>query len=255
MSDTAVPPATYGGSDDPAADPGTALARQLAGIASVLLAPGGGATAADTILSLAVSTMDSCDEAGLCRDAGLTVQSTPSDLMVELDNLQRQAGHGPCSEALAGLDSCYVPDLLDDDRWPRFSPEAARLGIRSALAYRLSVKGETVGALQLYAHLPAAFSAIDRAQGLVFATYAGLALAQASAQAAEESRIENLYAALSSREIIGQAQGILMERERITADQAFQLLRHSSQHLNRKLRAVAQEIVDTGTVSPEITET
>ena len=237
---------------DPTAGPDTDLARHLADIASVLFAPGGGATAADTILSLAVSTMDSCDEAGLCSDLGLTVHASPSGLMTLLDAAQAQAGHGPCTEALAGLDALYVPDLLDDDRWPRFSPDAVRLGVRSALAYRLSVQGQTVGALQLYAQLPGAFNAHDRAQGLLFATYAGLALAQASAQAAEEIKIENLQIALSSRDVIGQAQGILMERERITADQAFQLLRRSSQHLNRKLRIVAQDIVDTGTLTPEI---
>ncbi|MEO6205276.1 MAG: GAF and ANTAR domain-containing protein [Mycobacteriales bacterium] len=237
--------------DDPTADPGTALARQLANIAGLLLAPGGGANAADTILWLAVSTLDSCDEAGLCSDTAQPVQTAPTPLMVQLDALQTQLEQGPCYDALAGLDSLYVPDLLDEHRWPQFSPEAARLGIRSALAYRLSVKGETVGALQLYAHLPGAFNANDRAQGLIFASYAALALAQESAQAVEQSRIENLQSALSSREVIGQAQGILMERERITADQAFQLLRRSSQHLNRKLRAVAQDIVDTGAIETD----
>jgi GAF domain-containing protein len=241
-------------SDDPAASVGTDLARHLADIASVLFAPGAGATAAESILSLAVSTMDSCDEAGLCSDLGMTAYASPSELMTLLDGAQAQAGHGPCMEALAGLDAIYVPDLLDDDRWPQFSPDAVRLGIRSALAYRLSVQGKTVGALQLYARLPGAFNAHDRAQGLLFATYAGLALAQASAQAAAEHKSENLQIALSSREVIGQAQGILMERERITADQAFHLLQRSSQHLNRKLRTVAQDVVDTGTLTPELTE-
>jgi hypothetical protein len=243
-----------GSSEDLSEGADTDLARHLADIASVLFAPGGGATAADTILSLAVSTMDSCDDAGLCSDTGLTMHASPSELMTLLDAAQTQAGHGPCSEALAGLDTLYVPVLLDDHKWPQFSPHAARLGIRSALAYRLSVQGETLGALQLYARLPGAFNAHDRAQGLLFATYAGLDLAQASAQAAEESKIESLKIALSSCDVIGQAQGILMERERITADQAFQLLRRASQHLNRKLRAVAQDIVDTGTLTPEVTE-
>ena len=123
--------------------------------------------------------------------------------------------------------------------------------MRSALAYRLSVEGETVGALQLFARLPGAFNAGERAQGLIFASYAGLALSLAKAQEAEEERIGNLEIALASRDVIGQAQGILMERERITADQAFRLLRRSSQHLNRKLRTVAQDIVDTGTIPPE----
>lgn len=257
MTEVPPPAAHPGGLDEPAADTDSdsELASHLADIASVLFAPGSGAAAAETILALAVSTMDSCDEAGLCSDFGLPVLGSPSPVMSLLDAAQAQAGHGPCSDALGGLDSLYVSDLIDDDRWPQFSPDAVRLGMRSALAYRLTVQGQTVGALQLYARLPGAFNAHDRAQGLLFATYAGLALAQASAQAAEESKIEHLQIALFSREIIGQAQGILMERERITADQAFQLLRRSSQHLNRKLRTIAQDIVDTGSLTPQATAT
>lgn len=230
-----------------APEPGMELARHLADIATVMLAPGRTTTTAQRILSLAVATMDSCDEAALCGDSS-TTPPVGSAVMLELDALQMQVGHGPCSDTLGGVDSIYVADLLDDQMWPLFSPEAVRHGFRSALAYRLSLNGETVGALQLYAQLPAAFNATERAQGLIFASYAGLALALARAQALEETRMENLRSALSSREVIGQAQGILIERERITADQAFQLLRRASQHLNRKLRAVAQDVVDTGSL-------
>ncbi|MBC7630385.1 GAF and ANTAR domain-containing protein [Aeromicrobium sp.] len=239
-------------SHEAALDPGTDLAGHLADIATVLLAPGA-VTAAERIVSLASQTMDSCDDAGLCDASTQRSHLVPSALMAALERLQTDVGQGPCADALGGLALVYVPDLLDDQRWPLFSPAAARLGMRSALAYRLQVEGETLGALQLYAHLPGAFNARERAQGLIFATYAALALTLARDRQAEESRIENLQTALTSREIIGQAQGILMERERITADQAFQLLRLSSQHLNRKLRDVAQYIVDTGTIGPEAT--
>lgn len=252
MSDDEARPDQRVPAGDATADTGTDLARQLADIATVLLAPSGVATAAGRIRSLAQGTMDNCDEVGLC-DAGRTAAplgaATDSALMVRLEELQTQAGQGPCSEALLGQDAVYVPDLLDDQRWPRFSPEAVRLGVRTALAYRLTADGQTIGALQLYAHLPGAFNARERAQGLIFATYAGIALAAAIAREAERDRIDNLEYALSSREIIGQAQGILMERERITSDQAFRLLRQSSQHLNRKLRVIAQEVVDTGELS------
>ncbi len=229
------------------------LARHLADIARLLLTPSEDTSVAQRILLQAVATIDGCDEAALCVDDGLGIHTARSALVARLDELQTQAGHGPCADALGGLDTVYVPDLLDDQSWPLFSSEAAQLGVRSALAYRLSSKGVTVGALQMYAHLPGAFNAAERAQGLIFASYAGLALALANAQQADQVRIDNLETALSSREVIGQAQGILMERERITADQAFQLLRRSSQHLNRKLRTVAQDIVDTGAIPPEST--
>jgi GAF domain-containing protein len=252
MSDLEPPGTDEIASDDADLDPSADLARHLADIATVLLAPGA-VTAAERIVSLAVQTMDSCDDAGLCGARTQPSPLEPSALMTALERLQTDAEQGPCQEVLAGLALVYVPDLLDDQRWPLFSPAAARLGMRSALAYRLQVEGETLGALQLYAHLPGAFNARERAQGLIFASYAALALTLARDRQAEETRIGNLETALTSREIIGQAQGILMERERITADQAFQLLRLSSQHLNRKLSAVAQDIVDTGTTPPEAT--
>lgn len=239
------------GDGDVEIESGTDLARHLAEIATVLLTPGAVA-AVDRVVSLAVQTMDTCDEAGLCSltTAPDRAKSQATGLIGELERLQTQAGQGPCIETLAGLAWVYVPDLLDDQRWPMFSPAAARLGMRSALAYRLSVDGETLGALQLFAHLPGAFNANERAQGLIYATYAGLALALSRDREGEQARIDNLNSALASRDIIGQAQGILMERERITADQAFALLRRSSQHLNRKLRTVAQDVVDTGTIPP-----
>ncbi len=234
-------------------DPGNELARHLADIATVMLAPGA-VTAAERIVALALQTMDGCDEAGLCGSASPPADRQPSELIATLERLQTEAGHGPCADALGGLAWVYVPDLLDDHTWPLFSPEAARLGMRSALVYRLALDGETLGALQLYAHLPGAFNATERAQGLIFATYAALALALARDREAEQVRIDNLETALISRDIIGQAQGVLMERERITADQAFQLLRRSSQRLNRKLRTVAQDVVDTGAIPLEPTK-
>ena len=239
------------GDSDVENESGTDLARHLAEIATVLLTPGAVAVV-DRVVSLAVQTMDTCDEAGLCSltTAPDRATSQAAGLIGELERMQTQAGQGPCIETLAGLAWVYVPDLLDDQRWPTFSPAAARLGMRSALAYRLSVDGETLGALQLFAHLPGAFNANERAQGLIYATYAGLALALSRDREGEQARIDNLNTALASRDIIGQAQGILMERERITADQAFALLRRSSQHLNRKLRTVAQDVVDTGTIPP-----
>jgi GAF domain-containing protein len=233
----------------------TELARHLADIAAVLLVPGSVAAVAERIVRLSLATLDSCDEAALCTEPDLVADELlRSDLAARLDDLQTQLSQGPCVDSLGGQDAVYVADLEEDLRWPDFSPAATGLGIRSALAYRLAAEGATVGALQLFAHLPGAFNAYERAQGLIFATYAGTALSLALTQQADQERIENLRQALSSREIIGQAQGILMERERITADQAFELLRRASQRLNLKLRTVAQELVDTGAVPEPLPE-
>ena len=139
----------------------------------------------------------------------------------------------------------YADDLNEDDRWPNFGRQAAEGGLRSVLALPLTTNG-TDGAVNLYARYPAAFGVIDRARAMILASLAGIALSTAHLLEDEGRRIENLHSALGSREIIGQAQGILMERERIAADQAFDVLRRASQHLNVKLREVAQNLVDTG---------
>jgi hypothetical protein len=232
------------------------IVQHLAGIAKVLLAP---ATVEDTlqqIVVLAAQAIENCDEAGLCEAGSVQGRTRPtSELIAELDQLQTALHEGPCVDALAGQDSVYVHDLSEGSHWPTFGPQALQAGWRSVLAYRLSTGADTLGALQLYARLPGAFNATERAQGLIFAANAGVALSLAVTHETDRERTDNLQLALASREIIGQAQGIMMERERITADQAFDLLRRASQHLNLKLRDVAQSLVDTGLVPGQDTRT
>jgi GAF domain-containing protein len=139
----------------------------------------------------------------------------------------------------------YSGDLGADPRYPGFGPAAQAAGIRSALAYRLLVDGAD-GALNLYAQLPNAYGSDDRAKAAILAALAGTALSAAVNRRDAQARSDNLEQALLSREVIGQAQGILIERERITAEQAFDILRRASQHLNEKLRDIAQHLVDTG---------
>ena len=174
----------------------------------------------------------------------VTTAAASHPLVVELDEMQLSINEGPCLDAIADGGSLYAVDLIDDERWPRFGPAAARSGVRSLLAFRLSDR--PVSVLNLYARLPAAFGATDRAKALIFATLAGIALDAAGERADDEQRLANLHDALKTRELIGQAQGILIERERITGDQAFDVLRVASQHLNVKLREVARTLVETG---------
>ena len=202
------------------------------------------------IVQLAAETVDGCEGAGVFvveHGAGTTVAAS-HPFVVELDRAQIDAGEGPCIDAAERATTVYAADLADDARWPGFSPTAVRAGVRSVVAYSLSPNRPS--ALNLYAHLPAAFGATDRAQGLLFATLARLALDSAEERAADERRAGNLAEALRTREIIGQAQGILMERERITADQAFDVLRRASQRMNVKLRDVARDLVETGESEP-----
>jgi hypothetical protein len=222
------------------------LEQNLAEVARALFEPGTVAGTLQLTVDLAVATVEGCDAAGVfvLRDGEVFTAASSDPLVVELDKLQFASDEGPCLDAVADGGTSYAADLAEDTRWPQFGPAAASAGVRSALAFRLSSR--PISALNLYAHLPAAFGSTDRAKGLIFATLAGLALENAGDRADEEERLVNLRKALATRELIGQAQGILIERERITADQAFDVLRRASQHLNIKIREVANTLIETG---------
>lgn len=222
------------------------LESNLAQVAVELFAAGTVAGTLERVVQLAAATVGGCDSAGILVLEGdhLAVAAASSTLARRLDEAQIATNEGPCIDAALGGTTTYVADLADDDRWPAFAPTAVHAGVRSVLAYSLA--GRRPSALNLYAELPAAFGAFDRAQGQLYATLARLAVDSATERAAGESVAANLTEALRTRELIGQAQGILMERERITADQAFDVLRRASQHLNVKLREVAETLVRTG---------
>jgi hypothetical protein len=203
--------------------------------------------ALDQVVELAVSTIEGCDYAGifLMEGEAVTTPVCSDPIVIQFDALQHSAGEGPCLDALSGPGVVYAEDLVDDRRWAVFGPEAAAKGIRSLLALPLDFNGAPA-ALNLYARYPSAFGVIDRGRALLLAALGGLAFTTASAHEEEERKATQLHAALATREMIGQAQGILMERERISPDEAFDILRRASQHLNLKLRVVAQTLVDTG---------
>lgn len=182
----------------------------------------------------------------------MTTAASSDPVVVVLDRLQIDSDEGPCLDAVAEEGTVYADDLATSQRWPQFGPAAVDAGIRSVLAFRLSAR--RASALNLYARMPAAFGATDRAKGLIFATLAGIALDTAEQRADEEERNDNLHHALRTRELIGQAQGILMEREHITGDQAFDVLRRASKHLNTKLRDVAHTLIQTGETPTQPTQ-
>jgi GAF domain-containing protein len=223
------------------------LALDFSQTARALFEAGDVAETLNQVTNLAVVTIEACDFAGvfLVKAGELETAAHTDPLVVEIDELQQRFGEGPCLDAVTHGVTLYADELADDSRWSEFGPEAVARGIRSVLAVPLLGDG-TVGALNLYARFRQAFGAVDRARGVLLAALGGLAASAARTHEDEARRAENLQAALVTRELIGQAQGILIERERITADQAFGVLRQASQHLNIKLREVAQNLVDTG---------
>jgi hypothetical protein len=222
------------------------LESSFSRVALALFSAGSVAETLQLVVELAEATIDGCEAAGVLvvREGVPVTLAASGPLATRIDGLQVAAGEGPCLDAAAGADAVYAEDLLDDPRWPALGPAAVAAGIRCVLAHRLTGGGPS--ALNLYARLPSAFGATDRAQGQLFATLAGLAVESAEERAVEEARTANLREALRSRELIGQAQGILMERERIGPEEAFDVLRRASQRMNVKLREVAETLVETG---------
>ncbi len=233
----------------PAVDPSSlaVLSRNVAESAQILFNAGSVSHTLASVVELAVTTIEGCDFAGilLLDDGALSTPVHTDPLVVAADALQDLCGEGPGLDAIAHRAVFYAEDLNTDQRWPDFSRRAAATGLRSVLSFPLSAD-DRFGALNLYARSPVAFGVVDRATGAILSSLAGLALSVARSHEDEERRALNFQAALSTREVIGEALGILMERERISADQAFDVLRRASQYLNIKLREVAQNLVDTG---------
>lgn len=173
----------------------------------------------------------------------------PTDERAEqADRIQYDLRSGPCVDATCE-DTVYQPDdLLADERWPEFGRRVhAEVGVRSMLAFRLSIDGgDLLGALNLYATTADAFGVTSLAVGQVIA----IRTASIAHDALSDTKVAQLESALRSNREIGTAMGVLMSRHHVTRDQAFDLLRLASQNGNRKLRDVATEVVDTGTLPP-----
>jgi GAF domain-containing protein len=158
-------------------------------------------------------------------------------VVTAIDEMQYRTGQGPCVDAIAQHQVYRTGDLTDEERWPKFAPEAPATGMRSMLAFRLFVSDSTLGSLNLYASTTGAFSEQTEHDGTVFASHAAIALAGAQTEA-------NLLVAVENRDLIGTAKGILMHRHGLDPVQAFRMLVETSQTTNMKLREVAAWLVE-----------
>ncbi len=154
----------------------------------------------------------------------------------DLDVLQHELGEGPSVDALRHTSVVEVPAARHDQRWPRYMSRAAPAGLRSQLALPFRVDTATAGVLSMYSSREEEIDAAARGVGEVVAAYAGMALARVR-------EIETLNEALDSRQAIGQAVGILMERYGIEEDRAFAFLVRESTTTNTKVRDIAAALV------------
>jgi transcriptional regulator with GAF, ATPase, and Fis domain len=156
---------------------------------------------------------------------------------VVLDKIQQRHRQGPCLTAAWQEKIVHVPDLENDERFPLYRRDAlAETPIRSIMAFQMFIADENMGALNVYAEKPGAFDADSRAIGLVFAAHTSVAWNTAR-------REDQFKRALASRDVIGQAKGMIMERYGVDAVQAFDLLRKLSQDSNVPLIRIATDLV------------
>ena len=196
------------------------------------------------ITTAAVATVPNAEQSGITYVVGrrkVESRAATSDLPKSVDALQERVGQGPCLDAVWEQEVVQVDDVGADPRWPDFAMEASALGVGSMMCFRLFVVEDRLGAMNLYAADPRAFGDESQEIGLMFASHAAIALAGAEHE-------ENLRAGMGTRDVIGQAKGILMERHKLSADQAFGVLSRVSQEMNRKLADVAREVSGTGAI-------
>lgn len=199
------------------------------------------------VAELACRNLGGADVAGvtLMRDGSPTTAVYTDPASPEIDSAQYETGIGPCLDAYRHQAVFRIDSTSEDERWPPFSEAAAEHGMMSTMSLPLSVRGSGIGALNLYSTRQAAFSGQDETLGMMFADQASVAMANAQLYDTAYRITQQLQEALTSRAVIDQAKGILMAEHHVTANEAFELLRRSSQRENRKLRDIAQGIVDS----------
>ena len=218
------------------------LAARLNEVARTLHKQDNAQDTLDVIVRTAVGTIPGARHAGIMTIIGKrevkTVAST-DDVPSAVDQVQYDTGQGPCLTALYQQKVVSAPDLTKESRWPVFAQRALALGVQSMLSFRLYVSGDDLGALNLYSPDAYAFDDESEHVGLLFAGHAAVALATAQER-------DHLADAVQTRDLIGQAKGILMERHKLTSEQAFSVLVRASQLTNMKLRKLAEQLTSTG---------
>lgn len=224
------------------------VAVALAGMAQDLLAAPTVQETLDRVVTHAVDLVDGCEAAGILVITGGEVHTIAAthDLARESDRVQGELGEGPCLQAtLLGEPVFRIPDMeAATGRWRRYAPAARKLGIGSAMGFWLFTDEANLGALNLYSSRPDAFGQRTEQVGWLLAAHASVAFASARHEA-------QLREAMGTRQEIGEAVGIVMERHELTKEQAFDLLRSRSQERNVRLRDLAHHVVEEGGLDPD----
>ena len=221
----------------------------FAELARISLAEQSLETVMDTIAQLTKHTIPNASEVSVTlveRGVGKTLVST-GQLATDLDERQYERGYGPCLASLEGGEPIVINDMGSEHRWHDWAVEAVQRGAGSSMSIPVPVQREVLAAVNIYSRGPGAFDQDSIELGKTFGAYAGVALANMHLYEAQGELAEQLQDAMLSRAVIEQAKGILMGERRCSAQEAFDILIRLSQDTNRKLREVAQALVDHAT--------
>jgi hypothetical protein len=199
------------------------------------------------VVELAHDTVGGADgvSVSLRRHGVLSTVAASNQTVLEMDAQQYATGEGPCVEASIEGRRYLTESLEHEERWPEFTPRARALGINAILSTPLLTQKRPVGALNIYSRTTSAFAARDQKLAAKFAAEASTILTDSGVDLSDEERSERIQKALRSRELIAQAQGVIMERHGVTEHDAYKALRIYSQRTGRSLRDRAQDVTES----------
>lgn len=198
----------------------------------------------ERVVHLAAASVPSAHSVSISvvRDGRVHTANSSGPEALELDRAQYDEGSGPCLDAIEGTQ--LEADLRQErERWPEVSVRAAELSVKKVLSTPLTVRDRRLGALNIYSRTDSPFSDTEKHVARLFADQAAVLLANAFTLLGSVELGDQLRAAPASREVIGEAKGILMQQQSCTRDEAFDILRRASQRENRKLRELAESLV------------
>lgn len=181
----------------------------------------------------------------LIRDGRKYTAAYTDELVERADSLQYDLDEGPCLTSWRDNTIVRIDDMSTEERWPRWTPAGRSIGLGSSLSAPLRAREEALGAIKVYSREVASYDAAHEPILQMLADQAGIVLANVQGYVEAQELSEQLKDALRSRDVIGQAKGILMEKEGIDDEAAFAMLRQASQTQNIKLRDIAMAIVET----------
>lgn len=223
--------------------PSTALSAQMADVARLLRSESKDTESVlHAISKSAVESVPGAEYASVTLVTGKGQVQTPvmiGDLAGKSDELQQELGEGPCIRSALSEETVRIDDMATDTRWPAFAAGAIELGIKSMICFCLYIENENFGALNLHSSTPNSFDDESVSIGSLFAAHAAIAFSAVRER-------DQIRAALTNRDIIGQAKGMIMERYGLDPDESFRLLARLSQDANVKLAEIALQVVTAG---------